>query len=357
MPFDYFYGSQADIFSFYRIPKNLFTEERFAGLSSGAKVLYGLMLDRTNLSAKNGWQDEHGRVYIVFSIDEVCEAMGVSNKTACKYMAELDTKNGIGLVERVRLGRGFKDRIYVLNFTTGNETANQQTLPLDADTVGSIPAENKNEKELETQADSQKCIFYTSRNVENTLLKNTQETAENQKCKKYTSRNVENTLLEVKKVHAISNTDFSDNDLNNTKRPISLISQSNNTGISMPVHDQPTDSTPRAYEAILTSVAEQIEADTLKEEYGDVIDEVVEVITDVMVSPATTIRVAGADRPTEVLGSQFARLTAAHVETALWNLRKHASEEITDIKAYMRTLLFDALLSMNIGIFHESAKI
>lgn len=62
--YDYFYGAEAEQFSFYRIPKVLFTEERFRSVSAEAKVLYGLLLDRMSLSCKNGWLDKEGRVYI-----------------------------------------------------------------------------------------------------------------------------------------------------------------------------------------------------------------------------------------------------------------------------------------------------
>ena len=66
--YDYFYGAESDQFSFYRIPKVLFTEERFQSISAEAKVLYGLLLDRMSLSARNGWLDDEGRVYIIFSV-------------------------------------------------------------------------------------------------------------------------------------------------------------------------------------------------------------------------------------------------------------------------------------------------
>ena len=63
MMYDYFYGIQAEQFSFYRIPKLLFTHPSFKGMSTEAKTLYGILLDRMNLSAKNNWIDEEGRVY------------------------------------------------------------------------------------------------------------------------------------------------------------------------------------------------------------------------------------------------------------------------------------------------------
>ena len=73
--YDYFYGAEADQFSFYRIPKVLFTEERFQSISAEAKVLYGLLLDRMSLSARNGWLDAEGRVYIIFSVEDIIVAI------------------------------------------------------------------------------------------------------------------------------------------------------------------------------------------------------------------------------------------------------------------------------------------
>ena len=65
MALDYFYGQVGELFSFYRIPKALFLESRFQNLSTDAKTLYGILLDRMSLSAKNGWLDEQGRVFII----------------------------------------------------------------------------------------------------------------------------------------------------------------------------------------------------------------------------------------------------------------------------------------------------
>ena len=56
--FKYFEGQDVEQFTFYRIPKQLFTVSCFKDLSSDAKILYGLMLDRISLSVKNHWFDE-----------------------------------------------------------------------------------------------------------------------------------------------------------------------------------------------------------------------------------------------------------------------------------------------------------
>lgn len=94
--YDYFYGAESEQFSFYRIPKVLFTEERFKAISAEAKVLYGLLLDRMSLSAKNGWQDKENRVYIIFTIEDIMEAMGCADQKAGKEIsAEREPDNTI----------------------------------------------------------------------------------------------------------------------------------------------------------------------------------------------------------------------------------------------------------------------
>lgn len=115
----YFYGQQANQFAFYRIPKCLFSDERFRDLSIEAKLLYGILLDRMELSAKNGWLDELGRVYIIFTIEEVMDCLGCANKKAGALLAELEKK--AGLIHRKRLGLGKPNLIYVKNFVSPDE--------------------------------------------------------------------------------------------------------------------------------------------------------------------------------------------------------------------------------------------
>ena len=112
--YDYFYGAEAEQFFFYRIPKVLFTEERFRSVSAEAKVLYGLLLDRMSLSCKNGWLDKEGRVYIIFTIEEVMTALGCADQKAGKLLHELESK--CRLIERKRQGLGKPNLIYVKNF-------------------------------------------------------------------------------------------------------------------------------------------------------------------------------------------------------------------------------------------------
>jgi hypothetical protein len=114
MQYDYFYGAQAEQFSFYRIPKALFTDAQFKDLSTDAKVLYGILLDRMSLSLKNHWLDEQNRVYIIFTLEEIMESLNCANQKATRLMVELEKK--VGLIERKRQGLGKPCLIYVKNF-------------------------------------------------------------------------------------------------------------------------------------------------------------------------------------------------------------------------------------------------
>ena len=93
-------------------------DEQFKGLSSDAKLLYGLMLDRMSLSMKNGWLDEENRAYIIYTVDAIMEDLGCAKATCIKIMKELDCEKGIGLIEKKRRGLGKPDIIYVKNFAT-----------------------------------------------------------------------------------------------------------------------------------------------------------------------------------------------------------------------------------------------
>ena len=116
LTFEYYYGKQANQFTFYRIPKQLFVNPAFSGLSSDAKVLYGLMLDRMSLSIKNGWKDSEDRVFIYFTLSEIQELMNCGHNKGVRILAELDSENGIGLIERIKQGLGKPSKIYVMNF-------------------------------------------------------------------------------------------------------------------------------------------------------------------------------------------------------------------------------------------------
>ena len=114
MTLDYFYGQAGKLFSFYRIPKALFQEQRFQNLSTDAKTLYGILLDRMSLSVKNEWFDKQGRVFIIFTIEDVKRTLRCADNKATRLLRELEE---FGLIERKRRGQGKPCLVYVKNFS------------------------------------------------------------------------------------------------------------------------------------------------------------------------------------------------------------------------------------------------
>ena len=100
----YYYGDESNQFSFFRIPRQLITGERFKHISTDAKLLYGLLLDRMGLSEQNGWYDENGLVYIYYTLREIQRNLNCGQDKAIKLLAELD--QGCDLIDRVRQGQG-----------------------------------------------------------------------------------------------------------------------------------------------------------------------------------------------------------------------------------------------------------
>ena len=114
MEFGYFSEVQSEQFSFFRMPKAMFGDRLFKGISRDGKVLYGLLLDRVSLSRENGWIDDEGHVYVIFTLESIQMTMDCSDKSATKYLSELEE---FGLIERIRRGQGNPDIIYVKNFS------------------------------------------------------------------------------------------------------------------------------------------------------------------------------------------------------------------------------------------------
>lgn len=141
MTLDYFYGQSGELFSYFRIPKALFQDHRFRQLSTDARTLYGILLDRMSLSAKNGWLDEQGRVYIIYTVREVQESLCCAEHKAVKLFRELED---IDLIERKRRGLGRPSLIYVKDFSSGlpkpqaNKTDKNKTEWNDPDPIYSV---------------------------------------------------------------------------------------------------------------------------------------------------------------------------------------------------------------------------
>ena len=141
MRFDYYYGAQADQFSFIRIPRVMIKDPAFAGLSVYAKLLYSVLLARMSLSSKNGWFDEENRVYIVYPVSEAQEDLGIGKKKAMEVIAELVE---FGLLAKKRRGQGLPSLLYVKSFMTGaSSSRNDETASADPEVPDQVSQENK----------------------------------------------------------------------------------------------------------------------------------------------------------------------------------------------------------------------
>lgn len=327
--FDYYYGIEAEQFSFYRVPRLLIKDERFKGLSSDAKLLYGLMLDRMSLSMKNGWLDDENRAYIIYTVDAIMEDLGCAKATCVKIMKELDTENGIGLIEKKRRGLGKPDIIYVKNFSTIAD-GQREEVPDTADKITEVQKLN-----------FKKSNNYTSRSSETELLE--VQNLEHQKSKMQTSRGSESELAEVQEL-APNYTNYNYTNQSYIDRSyINPINQSENR--QEDTIDGMDDA--NTYIAIIKENIEY-EHHMKFEKHGDreLYQELFEVICEVVCVKRKSIRIGGEEYPYELVKSKFLKLNSGHLGYVM-ECMKNTTTKIGNIKAYMITALYNALNTIN----------
>ena len=188
MTLDYFYGQAGELFSFFRIPKALFQEQQFQDLSTDAKTLYGILLDRMSLSVKNEWFDKKGRVFIIFTIEDVKRTLRCADNKATRLLRELE---GFGLIERKRRGQGKPCLVYVKNFSAESSKESVKNRDND-DSCGSKiacqdPVKSRGIKKKENK---------TEMNNTNLILSDESEKMKNRELlEEYFSRSLEIDLL------------------------------------------------------------------------------------------------------------------------------------------------------------------
>ena len=329
--FDYYYGIEAEQFSFYRVPRLLIKDERFKGLSSDAKLLYGLMLDRMSLSMKNGWLDNENRAYIIYTVDAIMEDLGCAKATCVKIMKELDSEKGIGLIEKKRRGLGKPDIIYVKNFATISE---EQTEKVSGNADKSTEVQNLNFKKSNND---------TSRGSETELQE--VQNMNLQKYNKQTSGGSESEPTEVQEL-VPNYTNYNKTDLNYTEE--SYIYPINPSGTAKQ-KDNPIDGMDNA-QAYIELIKENIsyEHHMKYDKYGqrELYDELFEVICEVVCVKRQTVRVSGEEYPYELVKSRFLKLNSSHLEYVI-GCMKETTTKITNIKAYMITALYNAPTTIN----------
>ena len=305
--FDYFYGSQSETFSYYRIPRLLITGQQFKGLSTDAKLLYGLLLDRMGLSARNGWYDDLGRVYIYYPVEEIEEALNCSHSKAVRLFAELDAVKGIGLIERVRQGLGKPSVIYVKQFTS--TTAPKPSKPPVSEPPDSGIKMDRQEVSNENP----------------------------QKYQNHTSGHLKMGSLEVSKSDCNYN-----NIINPYRNYLDLsINQSCKTGIE---HTQRRD--------VREALKANIGYPSLAAKYGwEDVNELLELVTDVICSTRPTIRIGCEEVSAKAVKDRFWQLDQSAVEYVFERMGEN-TRKIYNIRGYLLTALYNA--PTTIGRYYQA---
>lgn len=329
MTFDYYYGAQAEQFNFIRIPKAMIVDPMFADLSVNAKLLYGVLLDRMNLSMKNRWFDSENRVYIIYQIAEIMEDFNFSKKTAVRYLNELEN---FGLVEKKRRGLGLPSLLYVKNFVVFQD--HSESDDTDFDDVAEDDNLNENmETSRGIQGETSRGVrTYTSRSVDMETSKGVQ---------KETLRGTKSELQEVtKRGPLISKTNSNNININNTK-------ESNNI-LSNPIVKNAVDRMGREEESLFEKytkmVKDNIDYDVLISRHyleKSMIDGMVNLIVETIISENDYIIISSTKFPKEAVKSRFSKLDISHIEYVL-ECMNHNTTNIKNIKKYLLAALYNA---------------
>ena len=326
MQFDYFYGNEAEQFTFYRIPKILITSPHFKKISDSAKLLYGLMLDRMSLSIRNGWLDDDNRAYIFFTTNDVMEQMCCGTEKATKMLTELDSEKGIGLIERVKQGQGKPAIIYLKKFYELEDTARSTKL-----------------SEIESQ-DFQESKVKTFENRKTRLSKI--ESQDFWKSKNKTFENRKSGLSEIEK-QDFRKSKCNNTDINNTD--INYIYPINQDNYNIQNSDTQTEEEwIDRYTKTVDEIKKQIDYDYLiNHAERDIVDEVVNIMAEVMTVYRPKYKIEGDFIEYNAVVNRFRQITAQKLEICLLAYSRKI-QRIKNPKAYWISTLYNIPLTSEI---------
>lgn len=372
MEFNYYYGTQADQYTFLRIPKNIITDKTFVGLSLPAKLLYGLLLDRMSLSMRNKWLDDENRVYIIYQIKEIMNDLSLSEKMAIKHLKELEE---FGLVEKRRRGFGLPSILYVKNFIVPDESEKEHTKSdeNDIDQGESAPENTSQSQEINRTVDlgssrtvdsgrSRTVEMESSRTVD-LRRSRTVETGSSRTVDLGRSRTAQKEVQEPPDRGALKNkTNMSNNYINNTK--INKTKYNNNQSNHIlsdqgekcaqtkesSSNNKPMDgirfeydkkTQVRGYEKVIKM---KIDYDYLIDRHPhekERIDGMIEIMVETLVSDSDYINIGGTEYPKELVKSKLLKLDSSHIEYVMMCMDNNTTK-IHNIRKYLLAALFNA---------------
>ena len=315
---DYFYGDESESFTYFRIPRLLITSPRFKGLSTEAKLLYGMMLDRMGLSRKNGWYDSDGRVFVYYTVKEISEDLCCGQEKAVKLAAELDSVKGVGLIDRKRQGQGKPTKIYVKRFTTGEAPARPepgQTSEILNSRLPKIGSPDFGKTEFKSSD------YPTSR------------------------------------IPVFGSPDFGKSECSYTEYSNPDISQTESVSPSIETFTEPS---ARARErdadgrtdgrTVRERIKKQIDYEFLPFRLDGwalrQADELLELMVEVALTQSPTIQIGRAAYPIDYVQERFARIGLDHIEAVLRGLKENEGR-VTNVRAYLLASLFNSVATMD----------
>ena len=277
---DYLYDVDEAQYSFVRVPKLLLQHEAYQRISSEAKLLYSLLLDRVGLSHKNGWRDKQNRIYIIYPIAEVMEEMNCGKNKAVQLLDELEQK--AGLIERKRQGLGKPNLIYVKSFfRTVDNFGERHFLKFENQTSGGL-------------------------NIK------PQEVSESNP----------------------TNTDNKKTDMNQTDLSF------------LPGRESKRNDAYAQYEAYFR---EELEIPILiqgNRSEKETLEGILDLLAETCSSKRKTIRIAGDDKPIEIVKGRLMKLNSLHIQYVLDCLKENTTY-VRDMKQYLLTTLFNAPVTID----------
>ncbi len=313
----YFYGSEAEQYSFYRIPKVLRTDHRYKNVSMEAKVLYGLMLDRMGLSVRNGWLDSEGRVYIYFTLEDALAMLGCGKDKAVRLFKELDKSGGIGLIERRKQGQGKPARIYVKNFI----------LPPAPEKCTPVPTPE--EPPAQTSEKPKSALLGATAALTSEIPQSALLESSGQDCGK----------------SAANKTDKNKTELSDTELSIYPPAPAS----SPPRRQRSVRDRIGQMDAYRALIHENISYGELLQEHpydADLIDGYVELIVEVCCTGRETVRVNQEDIPAAVVQSRFLKLDREHILYVMEAMRRNTTQ-VANIRAYTLSALYNAPVTID----------
>lgn len=362
--FDYYYGSEADQFNFIRIPKTMVSDPLFADLSLQAKFLYGILLDRMNLSMKNKWFDEENRVYIIYQVSEIMEDMNISEKLAIKYIGELEK---FGLLEKKRRGLGRPSFIYVKSFLVQKDLSQHVDDENDSsrtvDLGGSATVAKDETVDTEEPSDEPKddvCPEKVCSNHQNSLIKvhkegnetafaprtaqmgssRTVEMGSSRTAQTGGSRTAKMEVQELPVREGQNNTNSIDTDIIKT-----YVSIPSNRIVSVTKRsDAMRDA--NAYESLIKKNIEYDHLVELDKFDKPLLDNIVSLMVETVLCTSETVLIASSQFPAELVRSRMLKLNQFHIQYVMECFKKNTTK-VVNIRKYLLAALFNSYTTID----------